>query len=61
MLSPYQRLPGSLLSPQAEAVGDHGDEFAVSGLALDVADRVAEELLQGLDVIYRTVYRYRLL
>ena len=43
-------LPGSLLPAQAEAVGNHGDEFAIGGLAFDVADRVAEKLLQHLDV-----------
>ena len=52
---------GGLFSPQRKTVGNHGDKFAVGGLALDVGDGVAEELLHGRNVIYRTVYRYRLL
>ena len=39
-----------LLLPQAQAVGDHGDELRIRRLALDVRDRVAEKLLQRLDV-----------
>ena len=31
-------------------IGDHGDELAIGGLALDAADGVAEELLQHLHV-----------
>ena len=34
-----------LLLPQAQAVGDHGDELRIRRLALDVRDRVAEKLL----------------
>ena len=52
---------GGLFPPQRKTVRDHGDKFAVGGLALDVGDGVAEELLHGRNVIYRTVYRYRLL
>lgn len=47
-----------LLLPQAQAVGDHGDELRVRRLALDVRDRVAEKLLQRLDMIYCFVHRY---
>ena len=36
-----------LLHLEAEAVGDHGDEFAIGGLALGGVDGVAEILLQG--------------
>jgi len=32
-----------LLFAQGEIVGDHGDELAIGGLALDVADGVAED------------------
>ena len=39
-----------LLLPQAQAVGDHGDELRIRRLALDVRDRVAEKLLQRLDI-----------
>ena len=39
-----------LFPPQAEIIGDHGDELAVRRLALYVRHRVPEELLQGLDV-----------
>ena len=39
-----------LLLPQAQAVGDHGDELRVRRLALDVRDRVAEKLLQRLNI-----------
>ena len=35
---------------EGKAVRNHGDKFAISGLALDVADRIAEELLQHLDI-----------
>ena len=40
----------ALLLLEAQVVRDHGDELAVRGLALDVRHRVAEELLQHLDV-----------
>ena len=39
-----------LLLPQAQAVGDHGDKLRVRRLALDVRDRVAEKLLQRLNI-----------
>ena len=39
-----------LLLPQAQAVGDHGDELRIRRLALDVRDRVAEKLLQRLNI-----------
>ena len=39
-----------LLSSQGQTVSDHGDEFRIGGLALDIADRVAEELLQHFDI-----------
>ena len=42
--------PHCLLLPQTQAVGDHGDELGVRGLALDVRHGVAEEFLQHLDV-----------
>ncbi len=42
--------PSRLLLLQGEAVGDHGDKLTVRGLALDIAHRVAEVLLQHLDV-----------
>ena len=42
--------PPRLLLPQREGVRDHGDELGIRGLALDVRHRVAEELLQHLDV-----------
>ena len=38
----------ALLLPQTQAVGDHGDELGICGLALDVRHGVAEELLQNL-------------
>ena len=40
----------ALLLAQGKAVGDHGDEFGIGRLALDVRHGVAEELLQNLDV-----------
>ena len=40
----------ALLLLEAQVVRDHGDELAVRGLALDVRHRVAEELLQHLDI-----------
>ena len=40
----------ALLLLEAQMVRDHRDELAVGGLALDVRHRVAEELLQHLDV-----------
>ena len=42
--------PCGLLALEGEAVRDHGDEFRIGGFSLDIADRVAEELLQHLDV-----------
>ena len=36
--------------PQTQAVGDHGDELGIRGLALDVRHGVAEKLLQHLDI-----------
>ena len=41
---------GSVLAAQGKAVGYHGDEFTIGGLALDAADGVAEELLQHLHI-----------
>ena len=41
---------GGLLSLEGESVCDHGDALAVRGLSLHVADRIAEILLQDLDV-----------
>ena len=35
---------------QPQSVGNHRDKFAVGGFALDARDRVAEVILQGLDV-----------
>ena len=32
-----------LFFAQGEIIGDHGDEFAIGGLSLDVADGVAED------------------
>ena len=43
-------LPCCLLPAQAEAVGNHGDEFAIRRFSFDIADRVAEEFLQRLNV-----------
>ena len=39
-----------LLALEREGIGDHGDEFAVRGLSLDIRHRIAEELLQHLDI-----------
>ena len=39
-----------VLATEGKIVRYHGDEFTIGGLALDIADRVAEELLQRLDV-----------
>ena len=43
-----QGLP--LLLLELEAVGDHGDEFRIGGLALGGVDGVAEVALQGLQI-----------
>ena len=41
----YSLLPyGGVLSAKAKVVGDHGDELRVGGLALYIADGIAEEL-----------------
>ena len=40
----------ALLLPQTQAVGDHGDELRIRRLALDVRNRVAEKLLQRLQI-----------
>ena len=50
--------PHCLLLPQAQAVGDHGDELGIRGLALDVRHGVAEEFLKRFDMIYSFVHRY---
>ena len=50
--------PHALLLTKGEAVGDHGDELGIRGLALDVRHGVAEKLLQNLDMIYCFVHRY---
>ena len=48
-VSPCRALrPKPHLQPQS--VGNHRDKFAVGGFALDARDRVAEVILQGLDV-----------
>ena len=39
-----------LLSAEGQAVRDHRDEFRVGRFSLDIADRVAEELLQDFDI-----------
>ena len=31
-------------------VGDHGDKFRIRGLSLDIAHRIAEELLQRFQI-----------
>ena len=41
---------GGLLSLEGEGVCDHGDELRIRGFSLGVGDRVAEVLLQNLDV-----------
>ena len=41
---------GHLLFAQGNAVCDHRDAFTVRGLSLHVADRVAEDALERLDV-----------
>ena len=46
---------------QQEPVSDHGDELAVGGLALGVAHRVPEVLLQGFRRVYCSVYSYKVL
>ena len=45
-----QSLCDSALAPQAEAVGDHGDEFGVGRLSLDIAHRIAEKALQRFQI-----------
>ena len=40
-----------LLHVKAKSVGDHGDELAVRWLTLDIADCVAEKLLQSFNGI----------
>ena len=49
-VGPYKRSPSRLLLAQGEGVCDHRDELAIRGLSLDVRYRVAEVLLQHLDV-----------
>ena len=49
-VGPYKRSPSRLLLPQGQRVRDHGDELAIGGLSFDIAHRVAEVLLQHLDV-----------
>ena len=39
-----------LLSSQGQTVSDHRDELRIGRLALDVADGVAEKLLQDFDI-----------
>ena len=46
----YRTSPHALLLPQAQAVGDHGDELGIRGLALYIRHGVAEKLLQHLDI-----------
>lgn len=43
-------LEAARLAAQRKAVGNHGDELAVRGLALDVTDRVAEKALQRFQI-----------
>ena len=42
--------PSRLLLAKGQRVRDHGDELAIRGLSLDIRHRVAEVLLQHLDV-----------
>ena len=42
--------PSRLLLAKGQRVCDHGDELGIRGLALDIRHRVAEVLLQHLDV-----------
>ena len=42
--------PRRVLAAEGEIVGDHRDKFRIRRLALDVRHRVAEILLQHLDV-----------
>ena len=50
--------PHALLLPQAQAVGNHGDELGICGLAFYVRHGVTEEFLQCFDMIYCFVHRY---
>ena len=56
--NPTRFSPHCLLLPQTQAVGYHGDELGVRGLALYIRHGVAEEFLQHLDMIYCFVHRY---
>ena len=38
--------------PQTQAIGDHGDELGIRGLALYIRHGVAEEFLQRFDMIF---------
>ncbi len=42
--------PSRLLLAEGEGIGDHGDEFGIGGLSLDIAHRIPEILLQHLDI-----------
>ena len=50
--------PHALLLTKGKAVGYHGDELGIRGLALDVRHGVAEEFLQRFDGIYCFVHRH---
>ena len=50
--------PHALLLTKGKAVGYHGDELGIRGLALYIRHGVAEKLLQHLDMIYCFVHRY---
>ena len=43
-------IPRSLLLLEGKMVCDHGDKLAVGGFSLDIAHRVAEELLQRFQI-----------
>ena len=43
-------LHGGVLPAKGEVICDHCNELAISRLALDVADRVTEKLLQHFDI-----------
>lgn len=42
--------PCVFLALQGKVVGNHGDAFAIGGLALDAADGIAEVFLQGIHI-----------
>ena len=50
--------PHALFLTKGKAVGYHGDELGIRGLALYIRHGVAEEFLQCFDMIYCFVHRY---